>query len=457
MTGPGDRTTGLTSPGAGTVALTLTLVLTLTSSEAVLSQDLIEPQTIQTELAALVDLPDTAARHQAADVLSRRRDISLEQWLVAMGNFGAFQAQQPGVQRHVVQLDVLGETEGTELFVYVPQSYDPNMPAPLLVMGHGSGSSGRGQHRMWQGIAEQLGMLVLCPSEASGNRGWAFTPRERRSVLAALRWTRREFNVDENRIFCSGISRGGHMTWDIASRHPDIFAAIAPMIGGLRLNTAEAQNNLRYLENLVHMPIRDLQGSQDDPLLLSNLHLGFERLQELGADDAELFEFPDLGHSFEMDAVDWVELFGSKRRNPTPAGVVRLAAREDEARSFWVEILRFEREVEEEFRPRVQADEWNGLDDAGRRVLVSDQALERTARLQVTMTEPGVFTAQGRGVRRFRLLLTEQMFEAGEAVEVRFNGRTKRIRPRPHLEVLLADFVERFDRTFLPAFEVIVP
>ncbi len=324
-------------------------------------------------------------------------------------------------------------------------------------MGHGSSSSGRGQHRQWQGIADQLGMLVLSPSEASGNRGWAFTPRERRSVLAALRWTRREFNVDENRIFCSGISRGGHMTWDIASRHPDIFAAIAPMIGGPRLNIAEAQNNLRYLENLVHMPIRDLQGSQDDPLLLSNLHLGFERLKELGAEDAELFEFPDLGHSFEMDAVDWVELFGIKRRNPTPARVVRLAAREDEARSFWVEILRFEREVEEEFRPRVQADEWNGLDDAGRRVLVSDQALERTARLQVTMTEPGVFTAEGRGVRRFRLLLTAQMFEAGEAVEVRFNGRTKRIRPRPHLEVLLADFAERFDRTFLPAFEVIVP
>ena len=92
----GEQTTGLISPntGLGTPMLTLALILTITPNTP--CQDPPQTQTLQTELAALVDLPDTAARHQAADVLSRRRDISLEQWLAAMGSFGSFQAQEPG-------------------------------------------------------------------------------------------------------------------------------------------------------------------------------------------------------------------------------------------------------------------------------------------------------------------------------------------------------------------------
>lgn len=239
MTGDGDQTPGLNSP-----ALAVALLLV---SAPILGQ--------HAELEGIVDLPTADDRQKASLALSRRKDISLDEWLRAMRGFGTFTEQRPGVQRHVVPLNVLGEVEDTELFIYVPRSYDPGAPAPLLLMGHGSSSSGRGQHSMWQDAAEQLGMLVLSPSEASENRGWGFTARERGSALAALRWARRQLNVDENRIFCSGISRGGHMTWDLALRHPDLFAAIAPMVGGPRLSIAGGQSNLRYMENLVHLPI----------------------------------------------------------------------------------------------------------------------------------------------------------------------------------------------------------
>jgi protein tyrosine/serine phosphatase len=39
-------------------------------------------------------------------------------------------------------------------------------------------------------------------------RGWASTPRERMNQLAALRWARRQANVDENAVFVGGCSRG---------------------------------------------------------------------------------------------------------------------------------------------------------------------------------------------------------------------------------------------------------
>ena len=39
-------------------------------------------------------------------------------------------------------------------------------------------------------------------------------------------------NIDSKRIYLTGLSRGGHGTWGLASRMPELFAAIAPICGG---------------------------------------------------------------------------------------------------------------------------------------------------------------------------------------------------------------------------------
>ena len=75
--------------------------------------------------------------------------------------------------------------------------------------------------------------------------------------------------------------------------------------------------------------------------------------------------------------------------------------------------------------------------------------LERTA--------IGRFEARGTGVKRFRLLLTVDDFDAGSHVEVLFNGRRYRRRVEASEKVLLREFAERFDRTFLPIAEVRIP
>ena len=50
----------------------------------------------------------------------------------------------------------------------------------------------------------------------------------------ALRWARRTANIDEDAIFLGGASRGGHLTWDVALRWPDVYAGLVPCIGGPR-------------------------------------------------------------------------------------------------------------------------------------------------------------------------------------------------------------------------------
>ena len=42
------------------------------------------------------------------------------------------------------------------------------------------------------------------------------------------------------------------------------------------------------------------------------------------------------------------------------------------------------------------------------------------------------------------------------ALEVTVNGKTRKRKPKPNKQVLLREFAERFDRTFLPVAETIV-
>lgn len=405
-------------------------------------------------LARMVDLPTAKARRAAADALAAREDVTLEAWLAAARTFGRFAFAPAGPASERPRLAVGEAVEETPIWLQVPRGYSPDKPVRMLVVFHGTGQRGEDMRGWWAARAEAAGALLLAPSETGANGGYAFSARECAAAWAAIRWARRRFNVDEDRIVATGFSRGGHISWDLALRWPDRFAAIAPMIGGPRLAPERGHNNLRLLENIARMPIRDLQGSKDDPALLANLRLAFERLRALEAPDAKLIEFPELGHNLKIDAVDWKAWLGQVERDPRPKRVVRLAARADQARAFWVELTALDKKVEEALRIGIPARAFKTMSDAERRRYVQKRVDARTARLEVTMDAPGRFIAESERVRGFRLLLSREMLPDGGEVEVRWNGKRKRLRPRPSKRVLLREFAERFDRRFLPVAEV---
>jgi len=419
---------------------------------------LVQSPPLGKELEQLVDLPNAKERHAKAVELAARKETSLEDWLAAMRAFGTFEKPVAGFKTEKVPLLADGKLEETELWLYIPTNYDPARPAPLICAYHGTGGSGKEMAEMWRATAESLGALVLAPSEAGANDGYGWTQRERDSALSALRWMRRHFNVDERRIFATGVSRGGHLAWDLALRHPDLFAALAPQIGGPRLAIVRGQNNMRLLENLVPLPIRDLQGAKDDEVLVESLRVAFARLAKLGAKDAKLIEFPDLGHSFEFGAVDWKAFFGAAQRPAEPERVVRCSARLDEARSFWIEITAFEKNVEEIFQPVIPVNEWKALDLPAQRARMLKEADKRTARLEVKREGPGKFSATGSGVASFRLLLTQEMLGPKNSVQIKWQAKS--IAPQssvPGKLIALDDFAERFDRGWIPVAECRAP
>ena len=123
--------------------------------------------------------------------------------------------------------------------VYVPADYKtkPTWPAILFLHGAGErGNDGMLQTNVGLGPAirqnpSRYPAIVVLPQVPPDSQ-WVGTPAD--MAVAALQQTLREFHVDPNRVYLTGLSMGGHGTWYIAYRHPELFAAIVPICGWVR-------------------------------------------------------------------------------------------------------------------------------------------------------------------------------------------------------------------------------
>ena len=431
--------------------IVLLLCMKLAAGPAQLGGEAATPSELRAVLAEAVDQPTPAARAKAAAALAKRKGLSSEAWLEAIAGFAPSPGAPDAAGTHSlsVELPVLGGSEPTTLHLYLPASRALAQPAPLMLALHGAGGDGEQMLREWRVAADALGMIVCAPTDPQADGGYAFTPRERAAALAALRWTRRHYDVDENRIHLSGASRGGHLAWDLATRHPDLWASCSPRIGGPSFVVVGGRNNLRYVENLVALPLRDLQGADDDPKLLLNLRLAFERLRAAGAANAELLVQEGYGHSYRHDAVDWTSFLGANVRDPFPAQLRLRAAGEEPARAAWVEIERYTKEVKEVFPIEVDA-RWDGWEHERKVQHIMELVDARTADLRVKRNADGSFEIEAERVASLRLLLPAEYEVSSGTISLSLGGKERKVAVKRSNATLLADFVERFDRCFLP-------
>lgn len=120
--------------------------------------------------------------------------------------------------------------------VYVPREYTPARRWPVILFLHGSGE--RGDDGLLQteiGIgtalrrhAERWPALVVLPQARPKSR---WSGRDAEDALAALDATLQEFAADPDRVYLTGVSRGGAGAWYLAYRHPEKFAAVWVVCG----------------------------------------------------------------------------------------------------------------------------------------------------------------------------------------------------------------------------------
>lgn len=409
---------------------------------------------LQERLREAAWLPTAKERRSAAKALAKDRDVKTQAWIEAIEGFTAYPATTIGLADLMVPLEIEGKQVTSALTVYVPANYNPQEASPLLILLHGSGGDGPGIARGWTRFAAEEGFLLLAPTDPDSAQGYAFTQRKRDLGMAAMRWMRTRYHVDDDRIHLFGSSRGGHMAWDLGMRFPDRFASVNPAIGGPTWVINGGRNNLRLTENLHRMPMRDLQGSQDDPRLLRNLHLAFDRLKAIGNTRAILLEFPDLGHSYRLEAVHWPDYFESSVREAYPREIHYRTARREEHRRAWLRVDRTSKSVMEEFPIKVDPKEWQRLDDAGKAAFIQDLAEDRTAKIHALQLENGSLQIDTEGVGKLDLLLPRAWIPEDGKLTVLLNGKSKSHKVKLSKRVLLEDFVERFDRRSLAQAEI---
>jgi polyhydroxybutyrate depolymerase len=130
--------------------------------------------------------------------------------------------------------------------LHVPLSYDPAIPAPLVVVLHGafSHASQMAERTGWSRLADRDGFVVVYP-EGIGlfgltqhwNAGHCCGPAAAQEVddvgfvAQVIDDTRAMLDIDSRRIYVTGFSNGAMLTHRFGAEHGERLAAIAPLAG----------------------------------------------------------------------------------------------------------------------------------------------------------------------------------------------------------------------------------
>ena len=151
----------------------------------------------------------------------------------------------------LVALDAFGSNPGAlDALAFVPEGLEPG--APLVVVLHGCTQNAAGYDRGsgWSRLAERHGFAVLIPEQRRANNpnlcfNW-FSPQDARrgsgealSIRQMVARMVKLYDIDEARIFVTGLSAGGAMTSVMLAAYPDVFAGGA-VIAGLPFATANS-------------------------------------------------------------------------------------------------------------------------------------------------------------------------------------------------------------------------
>jgi len=199
--------------------------------------------------------------------------------------------------------------------IYVPKAYTSARAFPLVVALHGLGgtedSMFGANYKMIPDLAEQHGYIVVAPLGYRIDGFYGFTgtgaasrnaERSAQDVMEVLERVRRQYKIDENRIYLMGHSMGGIGTWALGAKHAEIWAALGP-IAGLG-NPATVQTMRQIPEIVVHGDadnVVPVNGSRAMVTEMNRLHVdvkyievpGGSHIDVAGPNMAAIFDFFD--------------------------------------------------------------------------------------------------------------------------------------------------------------------
>lgn len=194
--------------------------------------------------------------------------------------------------------------ENLQYYLYFPQEYEEaeNDKFPLLLFLHGGGEAGgtledlktNGPPKL---LAEgkEFPFLILAPQNPYKRKWW-----NTRAVMQLLDTIIETNRVDIDRIYLTGLSRGGGAAWELAVQYPDKFAALAVVCGMTPVPYAAWINK--------NMPIWVFHGTEDKSIPISESQNMVNKLEEMGY-DVTFTKYDGVGHNAWVQAYNTEELY----------------------------------------------------------------------------------------------------------------------------------------------------
>lgn len=279
------------------------------------------------------------------------------------------EARNPTARAHgggYVRLAYLDEADGSTQFcrAFLPLDYATDKRWPLIAFLHGYNPANPEYVDWWSvderhnPIADNRGTIVI---EPHGRGNAQYLGIADRDVMRCISEAKRRFAIDEDRVYLTGESMGGHGTWAIASRHPDVFAAAAPVYGGwdFRITNIafptnapppktqmgafgfERASSFSHAENLLHVPLLIVHGDEDPAVHVENSRHAVKMLQRWGY-DVQYHEMPGWAHEDlgqRLAIADWL----LRHKRIAAPRVVRLRSPDlAGASAYWVSVDAFQ-------------------------------------------------------------------------------------------------------------------
>jgi len=194
--------------------------------------------------------------------------------------------------------------ENLQYYLYYPKEYEElkNEKFPLLLFLHGGGEAGgtledlktNGPPKL---LAEgkEFPFLILAPQNPYKKKWW-----NTRAVMQLLDTIIATNRVDIDRIYLTGLSRGGGAAWELAVQYPDKFAALAVVCGMTPVPYAAWINK--------NMPIWVFHGTEDQSIPISESEEMVAKLKAMGY-DVTFTRYDGVGHNAWVRAYNTEELY----------------------------------------------------------------------------------------------------------------------------------------------------
>ena len=284
-----------------TASLLLAVTLALSASAAALS----EPQLLRVSY-------HSAKMNAERDyfVYLPRGFAQQEQWPVMMflhgnGERGDGKGELDYVLKHGPLMEAWAQKRDLPFVIISPQmpmfdqgevSYIKNRTRAEIPLRLAEGINPYPPH--YTGKDPMEGQLAETPTREFDNdpRGWNTIENE---LMGMVDTVLAKYKGDPKRVYLTGLSYGGTGTWYLASKHPEKFAAIAPVVGFGTPSMAPALAKAR-------LPMWVFAGGRDNAVKVKYFYPLLNELEKLGHPDVRFTIEADMGHD------TWIRVYAGQ-------------------------------------------------------------------------------------------------------------------------------------------------